>query len=100
MTPSRIERVTFRLLAQCLNQLRHQQRAPQCVAPYLKFRRKNCTKIKKLEKVSVNEKMGTEDSNHTLRMPQNYHMINTASVVLVRMDKNVKLLQAANLVYF
>jgi hypothetical protein len=75
-------------------------RAPQCVVPYLKFRRKNYTQIKKLEQMSVNEQMGTEDSNHTLRLPQNYHMINTKFVVLIRMDKNAKLLQAVNLTYF
>ena len=49
--------------------------------------------------MSVNEQMETEDSNHTLRLTQNYHMINTAFEVLVRMDKNAKLLQALNLIY-
>ena len=32
MTPSRIEPGTFWLLAQCLDQLRHQQRAPKLYA--------------------------------------------------------------------
>lgn len=50
--------------------------------------------------MSVNEQMGTEDSDHTLRLPQNYHMINTAFVVLVRMDKNARLRQAVNFIYF
>jgi hypothetical protein len=74
-------------------------RAPQSAVPYLRFRRKNYIQIKKLEQMSVNEQMGNEDSNHTFRLPQNYQMINTAFVVLVRMDKNAKLLQAVNLIY-
>jgi hypothetical protein len=42
MTPSRIKPATFRLVAQCLNQLRHQQRARQNSVPCININTVKC----------------------------------------------------------